>query len=595
MSVDAREARTREAIPAASWQRGGAELEAAWRWEKAAYVFMGLLVVYVLVRGVVCASGKLLWFDELLTQVVAGQPTLHEVWKVMWRGFDVQPPLFYLIERAMMKLPLKREIALRLPSIVAFPCTLVCVFVYVKKRSGEAIACVCALLLLTTILFATYQTEARPYSMLVACMAFALVCYQRLGEAQDNTGTQSTRRERGEEKNAYAKADYGAGEPAELTVPASSALHSSGQAERVGQPGYWKWAALFTCSLLLAESLHHYALFAMIPFWLAEGMVVVTRRRVRWGVWAALLCGFLPLTYTLQLLMHSKEFNGPHYWALPDFTALRAYYSELLLLKEGVLGMAVAIVALAGVAWSLLSRRKEKKEESVGGMDWPEATLVAGFVVLPFIVYVLERIVHGTQVNRYFLVVLFGVALGIGAALTMAGRRAAVVLGVFLFAVVGLREMTFWRHPDFDRFEPYSSVTAKEQLQHLQEFVETKGQADLPIVTDDSLLYAQIVYYGHGSWRDRMVLMVDEEKEVRLLKTDTAGRIARALQEVFPLRLVEYAPMEQQHAEFLLFTSEMGWLYRSYMEEGAYLKMLGVDGHRWLVLVRPKAGNEKEK
>src|SRR5215831_21418557 len=76
----------------------------------AARVFMGLLILYVLVRGVVSAAGKLFWLDELLTLTVARQTTMGDMWKVIWRGFDVQPPFFYLIERVMLNLPIKREI-----------------------------------------------------------------------------------------------------------------------------------------------------------------------------------------------------------------------------------------------------------------------------------------------------------------------------------------------------------------------------------------------------------------------------------------------------------------------------------------------------
>jgi 4-amino-4-deoxy-L-arabinose transferase-like glycosyltransferase len=48
----------------------------------------------------------------------------------------------------------------------------------VKKRSGELIALLCALLLLLTEVFQLYAVAARPYSMVVACVAFAAVCHQ---------------------------------------------------------------------------------------------------------------------------------------------------------------------------------------------------------------------------------------------------------------------------------------------------------------------------------------------------------------------------------------------------------------------------------
>ena len=150
-----------------------------------------------------------LWFDELLTLTISSQSNLRDMWSALTRGFDTQPPPFYLLERVFLALPIANQIALRLPSILAFPLFLIFVFTYVKKRSGELIACMCTLLFFSTSLFQTYLTEARGYSLMIACIAFALVCYQRLPSM--------------------------------------------------------RWAAMLGLSLMLAESFHYYAVFAMIP------------------------------------------------------------------------------------------------------------------------------------------------------------------------------------------------------------------------------------------------------------------------------------------------------------------------------------------
>ncbi len=236
------------------------------------YGLLGFLVLYVIVRGVVGAAARPFWFDELLTLAIAGQPTLREMWSAVARGFDSGPPGFYLVERAALGLVGNKEIALRLPSILAFACTLICVFVYVKKRSGEAIAFLCALLLLTTSLFQTYSIEARAYGMVMACIAFALVCYQRLPSL--------------------------------------------------------RWAALLGISLFLAESLHYYAVFAMIPFGLAEAVLLLRTRRFRWPVWAALVVGALPLIVFWPLLWKIKtNYADVVYWR-PVFSALPGFYGS---------------------------------------------------------------------------------------------------------------------------------------------------------------------------------------------------------------------------------------------------------------------------
>ena len=212
---------------------------------KAIYWFLGILAAYVIVRGIVGAAAKPLWYDELLMLTITGQPSLHELWAAVGRGFDSGPPLFYLIERATLSVTSKKEIALRLPAIFAFVGTLAFVFVYAKKRSGEVIAMLSVPVLLTTLLFQVYSIEARSYSMVMACVAFGLVCYQRLPS--------------------------------------------------------WRWAALLGASLFVAESLHYYAVLAMVPFWVAEAAVLVKIKRIRWPVWAALVCGLVPLAVFWRL------------------------------------------------------------------------------------------------------------------------------------------------------------------------------------------------------------------------------------------------------------------------------------------------------
>ena len=84
------------------------------------------------------------------------------------------------------------------------------------EHDGSAIALVSAAVPLTTVLFDRFAAEARGYSMVVACIACAIVCYQR--------------------------------------VPAR------------------RWTILLGLSLIFAESFHYFAVFAFLPFLLAEAV-----------------------------------------------------------------------------------------------------------------------------------------------------------------------------------------------------------------------------------------------------------------------------------------------------------------------------------
>ena len=83
------------------------------RLTRASYVFLSVLTLYVLVRCVVFSAARPLWFDEILTFAVSSQPSFYGVWSAISKGFDAQPPLFYLFESMALKLPMDADLALR--------------------------------------------------------------------------------------------------------------------------------------------------------------------------------------------------------------------------------------------------------------------------------------------------------------------------------------------------------------------------------------------------------------------------------------------------------------------------------------------------
>jgi hypothetical protein len=54
-----------------------------------------------------------------------------------------------------------------------------CIFLYVRRRSGGLYALISCLFLLLTWLYLTFSVDARPYALVVAAISFSLLCYQR--------------------------------------------------------------------------------------------------------------------------------------------------------------------------------------------------------------------------------------------------------------------------------------------------------------------------------------------------------------------------------------------------------------------------------
>ena len=500
-------------------------------YERAAYVLMGLLVAYSFVRGIRAAVVRPFWFDELYTLTIAGQPTLHDLWAVWKARIDAEPPLFYLMERLTLTLPVAKEVALRLPSIVAFCGTLVCLFAYVRRRSGEFVACVCALLLLSTILFQAYLIEARPYAAMVACIAFALVCYQRL--------------------------------PSKI------------------------WAVLFLVSLVLAESLHYYAVFAMIPFWFAEGVFFLKTRRFRWAVWAGLVSAMLPLLATLRWLLMIQKHMSPHIFARPDFSKVKSYYENFFLLNDNmavaaglVIAAIVAILLSGGWPWT------ETEGGPTGKTDARETILMLSLIVLPYIVFVLTRLLHGLLLGRYVMSAIIGIILGLGCALSFAGRKGVVIFAAFALCATGVREMQFWRHPQAAPYQPYFSAASRQQLREMKDFVDSAGHKDLPVVISDCLLYTQFVQYLDPNWTKHLVYLVDGEREYKYTGADSSSATMVTLQPYFPVRVAEYSQFTGTHSEFLLYAKGLDWYQRAFEHENFSMKILArseSDGEMYLV------------
>jgi len=149
------------------------------RFEHASPFFLGLVVLYSFVMGLVKVSSSPLWNDEVTTWTLTHHRGSSVIWHALARGADGQPPFYYLIEQIFYRLIPNVHIALRLPSILAFCATTACVYVFAKKRGGHGLAAVCIAILLNSILYDVYAVQARTYSLTVAGVAFALVCYQR--------------------------------------------------------------------------------------------------------------------------------------------------------------------------------------------------------------------------------------------------------------------------------------------------------------------------------------------------------------------------------------------------------------------------------
>jgi len=500
---------------------------------------MAFLVVYSLARGVAGAAARPFWFDEFLTLSIASQASLHDLWTAITRGFDTQPPLFYLLERACLALPVSKEIALRLPSILSFPVLLMCVFTFVKDRAGQLIAFLCVFVMLSTSLFHLYLIEARGYMLMSTCIAFAVVSYQR------------------------------------STSP--------------------RWTAIMGVSLFLAQSFHYYAVFAMVPFGLAEIVFLLRTRRFRWQVWAALLFGVLPLIVFWPLLTTIKVYYGSQVFSrLGNFSSwIWIQYYGLYFFVHEVLGVGLASVSIATISCSriwALRARSEKSESSTAATALPERVLFLALTLLPLILFGVMRVIHGALLDRYALPATIGLMSGVASALYIVGPRGTAVFALFIAANIGMGEIRFWRHHRTDPLlheDPYS-LGSVERVGQIERFVRNGGHEDLAVVYAHAILYGQVIHYSPGTWTRRLVCLVSQREELKYENTDTMFLALKGLGEFYPIRLADYDEFTATHPEFLMYADRMDWPLRSLSSEATSMQLLRMDGDMMLYLVKMK-------
>ena len=486
--------------------------------EKSAFIGLAVLILYATVRNICNTIVKPMWYDEICTVLLSQQEHLSRLWQALARGADSAPITFYLLERIPAAFIRNENLAYRAISILGFAVMLLCLFVAIRTRKGSAIALVAAAFPLTTVLFDRFAVEARGYSMLVACIAFAIVCYQR--------------------------------------VPAR------------------RWVILLGLSLTLAETFHYFAVFAFLPFLLAEAAHYGMTRDFRRSVWIALLVGFVPMACSWPTIYGMQKTFGQHYFTQPTWETTLSSYSEYFpgtRMSGGV--CLVAAAALAILFTMLVTLRRTSQGEDPAGAPVPELALALGLLSLPLVGFGAAAAAHSGMNSKYLVSSVLGFCLALGFSLPRVPRRGFLVAAAsaLLLCVIVPQEHAFWRGYD-GRFV---SPTRFEE-----NFVSVAGHPDLPVVVSDTHDFMRLQHYTNKSWQKRFVLLVDPEQAVIYTGSDTGDKQLAILRQYTNLPIYDFQPFLAEHPAFLLYSSKGGngsdWWPRRLKQDGFTLRMVSV-------------------
>src|SRR5215469_18896047 len=138
-------------------------------------IFLIIICALYLVVAIRSAYLRPFWFDELSTLFISSTPTLREMFHAI--PTDGNPPLYFLLARPFLHLPIRTELALRLPAVFAYLFAAWTIYCFVRRDTSRVFASLAMGMFLASFSHG-YAIEARAYSLLMAFTGLTLCCWQ---------------------------------------------------------------------------------------------------------------------------------------------------------------------------------------------------------------------------------------------------------------------------------------------------------------------------------------------------------------------------------------------------------------------------------
>jgi hypothetical protein len=343
---------------------------------------------------------------------------------------------------------------------------------------------------------------------------------------------------------------------------------------------------LLAVSLALAQSLHYYAVLAMVPFGLAELVLTHRTHRIRWGVWLALAVGAIPLLVFWNLLAINGAYYGGHFWAYYQFTFLARTYGDFLQTGQEF-GAGIAAAALLGGLITYFGRPGTESGAQKRGRDEgaSELTLLSGLAALPFIAYVPTSIMHSAFAMRYVLPATVGVSLAFGYILCRTKFTTIVIVAVSVIAILAVQESSFWRSLRRD----VGDITWTSA--GVEKFIDGAGHGELPVVIPNGLLYVGLVHYGSPSLVDRVIYVAQDPPGNKNGRA-TFDKGMYIFQSYWPFRMADFEEFTAINQKFLIYVEEKDpgrdSLTLRLVRDGWSLETVELDDFRRVYLASPR-------
>lgn len=306
------------------------------------------------------ASLKPFSFDELTTYNIARLATSGELWRAWFESGDGVPRVVHFATHLVGSAVGFSHVTARLPDMVGFRLTCLCIWVFLSRRVSPALAVAGMLLPVTVPRGYSYAFEARGYGMVLAFSGAAVVCWDFARDTR------------------------------------------------------WRRVALLGLPLCLAAAIttHAYAVLVIVPFALAELARTMEHRRVDWWPWVGLEAAtllFLPANPIIPHIRRLPELSRYSVRHGVSVSALLELWPQFLSISVTYLGL-LALVCLCRDRISPRdgSPSPTSREGQPSPADW---VLALGLAALPVIGWLFANLVTGLLLFRYVIAALIGFSL----------------------------------------------------------------------------------------------------------------------------------------------------------------------------------------
>ena len=308
--------------------------------------FLGLFTILYFVAMTAEHSRMGFWIDELFTCYLADLPSIRDIWPLIEKGIELNPPLTFWVTWWLHHTIGQGEVISRLPATIGFWVMCVCLYHFVRRRS-DVLHGFLALLLPLFTYTSSDATSARGYGMLLGFSGLLLLCWQ---------------------------------------------MAADGERRRASVAGI----ALAACGVI---SCHYYGLYVIGAVALGEVIRTIDRRRLDWAIGAALLLGCGPLAFYLPLVRRAKQ-GLATFWADPAGDFIYQSYADLL----GPVSVVLLLFVLTVVANQQLNLARWMPQT----LKRHEVAMCGALLLMPAVIYLAALAEVAAFYPRYVQPVVLG-------------------------------------------------------------------------------------------------------------------------------------------------------------------------------------------